>query len=167
MAIVESYLNRYGHPDPVETLRYWVHPSILVGGNVNDEADWRHLHDDLGIRSVLNVDHITDVGKGITYLAECPVPDDGTPLPRGLVRHAVSFARYVHGFGPIYVHCHVGMSRSPAFAYAILRWVHDVGPDQALELVRSNGTPFGYSYGNFPKQRAYLDAIEAAFRDLP
>lgn len=165
MTVAETYLNRYGYPDPVATLRYWVHPGVLVGGNVNDEADWRHLRDDLGIRSVLNVDHNTDAGKGIPYLSECPVPDNGTPLPRGLVRHAVSFARYVHGFGPIYVHCHVGISRSPAFAYAVLRWVHDHGPDQAIEAVRSSGTLLGYSYGNDPRQRAYLDAVEAAFRD--
>ena len=64
MTVAETYLNRYGYPDPVATLRYWVHPGILVGGNVNDEADWRHLRDDLGIRSVLNVDHNTDTGKG-------------------------------------------------------------------------------------------------------
>jgi len=165
MAVAEQYLNTYAQPSGRICLRWWVHPSVMVGGNVLDRADWKHLHDTYGIRSVLNVDHISDVGKGIGFLSECPVPDDGTRLPRGLVRHAVSFARMHAGMGRIYVHCHAGVSRSPAFAYAVLRWAFDMGPDEALRAIRAGGGELGESYGVNPKQRAYLDSVESALRD--
>lgn len=127
-----------------------------------DAGDWRHLHDAFGIRSVLNVDHNTDAGKGIQFLSECPVPDDGTPFPRGLIRHAVSFARMHIGIGGLYVHCHAGISRSPAFAYAILRWITDMSPGEALSAVRKSGTHWGDDYGAYTNQKTYLDSVEKA-----
>ena len=98
VAVAEQYVNTYAQPHRA-CLRWWAHPSVMIGGNVLHEADWKHLHDTYGIRSVLNVDHISDVGKGISLLSECPVPDDGSPIPKGLVRHAVSFARMYLGMG--------------------------------------------------------------------
>jgi hypothetical protein len=163
MALATEYLNVRGTP-PRVCRRWWAHPSVLVGGNVLSAEDWASLRDGLGVRSVLNVDHLSSEGLGIERLCQAPVPDDGTPLPAGLVRHAVSFARLWIGLGPVYVHCHLGVSRSPAFAYAVMRWALDMGPDAALEAVRSGGGELGRSYGEHPRQRAYLDSVEAALR---
>ncbi len=165
MALAEVYLNRIANP-PCHHRRYWVHPSILVGGNVVDEIDWKHLSAKYGITSVLNVDHTSDVGKGVLMLSECPVPDDGTPFPRGLVRHAVAFAKMTLGLGPIYVHCHAGISRSPAFAYAIMRWVLEMSPQAAIEAVRAGGGEQNETYGLMPKQRGYINSVELALSTL-
>ncbi len=165
MALAEVYLNRLARPH-THHRRYWVHPSILVGGNVVDAEDWLHLSKDFGIRSVLNVDHYSDMGKGILMLSESPVPDDGTPLPRGIIRHAVSFAKMTVGLGPIYVHCHAGISRSPAFAYAIMRWVFDMAPAAAIEAIRAGGGEQNETYGMLPKQRSYIESVELALSTL-
>jgi len=58
----------------------------------------------------------------------------------------------------------MGVSRSPAFAYAVLRWVFDMGEAEALQAVRTGGGELGESYGTGPRQRAYLDSVESALR---
>jgi hypothetical protein len=176
MGLAEIYINRAYSPDPTHaTQRWWVNPDILVGGSIYDASDWNHLYKDFGVRSVLNVEtEHSDEGKGIPILSECRVPDNGDPFPPGIVRHAVSFAKMNIGFGPIYVHCQMGGSRSPAFAYAILRWVHGMNPFAALEAVR-NGKDWtlrnddgklvggaGLTYGDHPTHRIYLASVEDA-----
>lgn len=162
MTLAETYINRLANPHRL-CHRYWVHDSILVGGNVVDEYDWKHLRDDFGVASVLNLDHISDGGKGIIRLSECPFEDNGKPIHKGLIRHAVSFAKMVIGFGPMYIHCHLGVSRSPALAYGVLRWVYELSPKDALHAIRTSGSEWGASYGEHPVQKAYLESIDAAF----
>lgn len=158
--IVEELVNHNGHLFH----RCLVHPELMVGGFVLDAADWRHLHDDFGVRSVINVcTDQSDEGKGIANLVECRVPDDGQAFPAGLVRHAVSFAQLARGFGRIYVHCALGNSRSPAFAYAILRWVMGMTEHEALTHIRG-GKPGLAAYGSHPVQAAYLTSVESALR---
>ena len=178
MGLAEVYVNRAYSYDPTHPVqRWWVNDDIMVGGSICDAGDWQHLFKDFGIRSVLNVEtEHSDVGKGIQLLSECQVPDDGSPFPSGLVRHAVSFAQMNVGLGPIYVHCQMGGSRSPAFAYAILRWVHRMDPAGALFTVRAgkdwslkaqNGKLIGGAglvYGEHPTHRAYLASVENALR---
>ena len=167
MVHAESYVNSlYPFPDVNLIQRYWVTPDVLVGGSVVDEADWRHLEKDFGIRSVLNVEsEHSDEGKGIARLSECPVQDDGSPIPRGVVRQAVSFANLAAGFGPVYLHCQMGDSRSPAFAYAILRWVHEMTPQQAFDAVRAarDWAP-GLPYGDHHYQVAYIASVDQALK---
>lgn len=167
MAIVEYYVNRlYAHNPKHSVPRWWVSPSVLIGGSVVDEDDWKHLQRDLGIESVLNVEtEHSDEGKGIARLAECRVPDDGTPFPRDVVRHAVSFAKLAAGFGPTYVHCQMGGSRSPAFAYAILRWVHGMTPQEAFDAVRAgrDWNP-GLPYGDHHYHKAYIASVDEALK---
>lgn len=142
--------------------RWQIHPSIILGGFVFDAADWTHLQATYGVASVINVcTDQTDEGKGIGRLAECRVPDNGDPFPAGLIRHAVAFAQLYHGFGPLYVHCALGNSRSPAFAYAILRWVFRHTPQQAIDLIRA-GKPGAAAYGTHPVQASYLRSVEEA-----
>jgi protein-tyrosine phosphatase len=160
--IVEHYTNRLYQPHgPIP--RFWVTPDIMVGGSINDAEDWHHLASDFGIAAVINVEtEHSDEGKGIPRLSECRVPDSGEPFPRGLVKHAVSFAKIMVGLGPLYVHCQQGGSRSPAFAYAILRYVFDVKQGEALELVRKSKGAVLEDYGNHPFHRSYLRSIEEA-----
>jgi protein-tyrosine phosphatase len=152
-----------------------VRPSlVIVGGSIIDNADWLHLRDDYNVRSVLNVEtEHTDEGKGIPVLSECRVPDDGTPFPFGLVRHAVSFAHVNVGHGPIYVHCQQGGSRSPAFAYAVLRWVFGMSKQDALQAVRTGKDDWSQvanystpgpvsSYGHHSYHRSYIDSVDSA-----
>lgn len=161
--IVEEYVNKNGHVSQ----RCLVHPEIMIGGFVLDRHDWLHLHDDLGVRSVLNVcTDQSDEGKGIQCFAECRVPDDGQPFSVGTVRHAVSFAQLARGLGRIYVHCALGNSLSPAFAYAILRWVFRQSSSDALKAIRE-GKPKAANYGHHAYHKSYLDSVEASLRMEP
>ncbi len=167
MAHAESYVNRLYVDQTVALIqRYWVHPQVLVGGSIVDRDDWLHLERDFGIRSVLNVEtEHSDAEKGIARLSECPFPDVGESVPRGLVRQAVSFAKLAAGFGPVYVHCQMGGSRSPAMAYAILRWVHEMTPQEAFDAIRSSRdwAP-GLPYGDHHYHKAYLASIDEALK---
>jgi protein-tyrosine phosphatase len=163
--ILEEYVcnSYYGH----RTVRWQVHPLIVIGGLINGPDDARHLQDNLGIRSVINVaTDDTDEGKGIKLLSELRVPDDGTPLPPEMVRHAVAFAKMFVGFGPVYVHCALGNSRSPAFAYAILRWVFQQSRDEALRAIREGKPGITEQYGQNWVQANYLTSVESAL-NLP
>lgn len=167
MAHAESYHNLlYPHPEVNLIQRYWVTPSLMVGGSIVDEDDWKHLQRDFGLQSVLNVEtEHSDEDKGIPRLSECRVPDDGTPFPQGIVRQAVSFAKLAAGFGPLYVHCQMGGSRSPAFAYAVLRWVHFMSPQAAFDAVRaSRDWAPGLPYGDHHFHQAYIASIDAALK---
>lgn len=172
--IIEQYANRLylGHA----CHRWSVHPLVIVGGSIFDQADWAHLRDDFGVRSVLNVEtEHSDEGKGIPVLSECRVPDDGTPFPAGLVRHAVSFAHLNVGHGPVYVHCQQGGSRSPAFAYAVLRWVFQMPKQDALRAIQTGKDDWSQaanyatpgpvsSYGHHHYHRSYIESVESALR---
>ncbi len=122
---------------------------------------------DHGVGAVVNVDGRSEAHLPIDshYLFEAPTADDGNPFSRAAVRDAVSFARsrLKVGVRALYVHCHIGVSRSPAFAYGILRWALDMSPEQALAGLNSSGAEYGTDYlGYAPKHRVYLDAVEAA-----
>lgn len=160
MAVLETYANRLylGH----ECHRWSVHPQVIIGGSIADADDWRHIRDDLGARSVLNVEtEHDDEGKGIEMLCQTRVPDDGTPFEGETVRHAVAFAKLMVGHGPIYVHCQQGGSRSPAFAYAILRWVFRMSCSAALAAIRE-GKPKASDYGHHAFHQSYIGSVEHA-----
>lgn len=158
--IIETYKNSLyeGH----ECRRYSVHPKVYVGGSILGLIDAVHLRCELLVVAVINVEtEHSDEGKGIHNLLECRVPDDGTPFPSHLVQQAVTFAARHSDSGPVYVHCQMGGSRSPAFAYAILRAVHGMGPASALAAIRE-GCVKTANYGEHPYHKAYLAAVERA-----
>lgn len=159
------YHNVHTSPPNRPCVRHWVHPKVLVGGNLNDLADWTNLTFHHGIRSNINLDHRSEAHIGMGLLCESPVADDGNPFPKAAVRHVLSFARVQAGIGCLYVHCHIGVSRSPAFAYGILRWAFDMSPEEAIAGINSSGGEYGNDYlGYHPKHAVYLNAIEAAIR---
>lgn len=157
------YQNAFTSPPNRDCVRHWVHQRVLVGGNVNDQADWMNLVFRHDIISNINLDARSESHLDIRHLCEAPVQDDGNPFPRAAVRHVLSFARMQVGIGAVYVHCHIGVSRSPAFAYGILRWALDMSPEQALAGINSSGAEYGSDYlGYHPKHRTYIDAVESA-----
>lgn len=155
---VETYANKLylGHT----CHRYWVHPRVMVGGSILDAADWKHLQKDFRLTAVLNVEtEHSDHGKEISNLLQTQVPDDGTPFPLDALQLASRFSTYVLGQHPgakIYVHCQMGGSRSPAFAYLVMRSALNMTPDQSLGVVRKHKP----DYGHHQYHQNYLGSIE-------
>lgn len=164
----EVYLNkRYQHasyPNGVPCMRYFV-DDILVGGSIVDAADAQHLIEKFSITHVLNVEtEHSDEGIWPKYLVEARVPDTGLPFPKHAVRAAVAFGRLTKQMdGKLYVHCQMGASRSPSFAYAILR-DRGFSPEAALAKVAAARGPDvgGELWGNRPHHKTYMASIEEA-----
>jgi protein-tyrosine phosphatase len=161
--IIEYYSNKLYRPD-LQCCRWTVDSEILVGGSISDAADWVHIRDDLGYKAVVNVEtEHSDEGKGIDYLIERRVPDDGSRFPLQFVRDVVDFAYVSLVAGrKVYVHCQGGGSRSPAFAYAILRTRFTATPEDALNMVRNGKTEEFKAYGSHAYHKAYLGSVEEA-----
>jgi CheY-like chemotaxis protein len=161
VGVAETYINTVSPTNPTMA-RYWVAPHLLVGGNICDQKDWEHLTRDFSIGSVINVDGHTDKDKQIDNLLELPVQDDGNPFPADYVRQAVKFAQQ-HSDRPIYLHCHVGASRSPHFAYAVLRGCNKMTSEDALTKV-CQAVPDYYQWGFNQHHASYLKSIEDALQ---
>ena len=160
----EAYTNYLAQP-PVGVLRWWVpgYP-IMIGGNIQDAADLAHLQKDFGITHVLDVES----GRGAT----CEHPagkykklefiDNGMPVSAALLREACEFARdAVKAGGKLLIHCHMGASRSPAIAYAILRTVYGLSHEDGLVAI-NRGFPHGegYEWSYHQCQQAYVGAVD-------
>ena len=160
----ESYVNQFAQP-PVAILRWFV-PGyrIMIGGNIQDEADLAHIKRDFGITHVIDVES----GRGATcphddgrYL-KIEFVDNGMPMAEPLLREACSFAKAaLESNGTVYIHCHMGASRSPAIAYAVLRSVYGLSHEDGLIAI-NRGFPHGegYHWSYHPAQQAYVGAID-------
>lgn len=159
--IAEHYMNTVSlQTSPM--VRYWITKKILVGGNITSADDWSRLKRIHGIKAVINVDggH-SERAYGIDDLFEFHVNDEGDPFPVEYVREVVKFAKK-HSDHPIYVHCHVGASRSPHFVYAILRGLHKMSKEDALATVMA-ALPYDYHRWGFNSHTAsYVKSIEEA-----
>ena len=134
----------------------------MVGGSILDETDWRHLQRDYGLAGVINVEsEHSDQGKGIILLFESGIrwPDDAQPRPAIYWRTCIDAARAVLAHGPVYIHCQMGGSRSPAVAYAVLRMVFKYSPEKARDALLACW-PF---YDVVAHHVAYLQSFEATF----
>lgn len=151
----------YGHLHS----RWWVDEQILVGGSINDAADWTHIRDDFGIGAVLSLEiERSDEGKGldVPYL-RLGMPDDGGPKPCEYWASGIAFAYGVLQPGRrLYVHCALGNSRSPSMAYAILRTSMKLSPSAALQRFQRSRP----EWGTHPVQATYLNSAEAAINAL-
>lgn len=166
--IVETYSNTLylGHV----CHRYWIPGGffLMVGGSLLGSEDWSHLQRDFGITDVVNVEtEHSDVGKlSDEHLCQIQVPDDGTPFPPERVLAACMFVlgKVVRDtpseHSKFYVHCQMGGSRSPAFAYAIMRGCFDMSAAAALSAVRT--AKGDQAYGEHAFHQSYLASIEAA-----
>jgi CheY-like chemotaxis protein len=163
VGIAETYVNTVCINTPTAT-RYWVMPNIMVGGSVTSKEDWEHLQKAYNMGAVINVEtEHSDVGKGIDKLLEIQVPDNGTPFPFDVVKKAVLFSKNNMDKN-IYVHCQMGASRSPAFAYAVLRYCYNMTPQQALEKINESYPSHNYGYHGY--HQTYIGSIEQALAEL-
>jgi protein-tyrosine phosphatase/CheY-like chemotaxis protein len=156
--VAEYYINTISPYNPV-MIRYWITPKLLVGGNICNQKDWEHLEKDFGIKAVINVDGHTDTNKTINNLLERYVHDEGAPFPADYIRDVIIFAKK-HLDNPIYLHCHAGISRSPHFAYAILRGCYNMTADEALIKIRKMLPDTHYGFNNHTV--SYIKSIEDA-----
>jgi hypothetical protein len=165
MTIIDTYYNTlYPQGAHLPCYRWTCAPDVSVGGSILGPEDWKHLRDDLGMGAVVNVEtEHDDEGKGIEHLLQCRVPDDGSPFPLDYVRQVVSFAKVHLSAGrKVHVHCQGGGSRSPAFAYAMLRWCHKLSPVGALEAIRGGKGDVLKAYGMHPYHISYISSVEGA-----
>jgi hypothetical protein len=163
-SLVETYSNSLylGH----QCHRYWVgNFPIMVGGSLLGPADWEHLRDDFGITDVINVEtEHDDSGKlPSANLLQARVPDDMSPFSEKLVLTVCLFGlNKLQAGGKVYVHCQMGGSRSPAFAYALLRAVYSMNREQALAVIRSCPGREGYGAPGHTHHTPYLASVDAA-----
>lgn len=162
---IESYTNHLAVP-PATILRWWIpgYP-ILIGGNLQNVDDWNHLRDDFGIT------HVLDVEAGRPPVVILPpenyrkieMVDNGLPMAAPLLHDAVTFARDAlrDPTAKLYCHCHMGASRSPAYAYAILRSVYGLNHEEGLVAI-NRGFPHGagWEWSYHQCQQAYVGAID-------
>jgi protein-tyrosine phosphatase/CheY-like chemotaxis protein len=161
VGIAEHYTNTIS-PNNIVLPRYWVTPNILVGGNIIDHNDWEHLKKDFGIVGVINVDGLSDKDKGIDNLLECPVPDNGNAFPKEYILQAIDFI--AKNDGPIYIHCHLGFSRSPHFTYAVLRGAYSMSQGDALFKVKAALPSPNHHWGFNQHTEHYIKSIEEALQ---
>lgn len=163
IGVAEQYINTISPNNPVLP-RYWITPDLLVGGNICSKEDWIHLENYFGIKAVINVDggH-SEQSLGISNLLECSVNDDGTPFSKENITRVTEFAKKNLG-QPIYIHCHVGASRSPHFTYAILRTCYNMTPVQALSKINEN-LPEIHRWGFNQHTTSYINSIENCIKE--
>jgi hypothetical protein len=105
-----------------------VTPGILVRGGQPNERGFRSLHDDYGVRTVVNLNDLTEKSEQriveslrMRYLA---LPSNAfRPDPEKILQF-VKTVRDASGGGAVYVHCQHGMDRT-GFAVAAYRILVD------------------------------------------
>lgn len=163
--IAETYINECSPNRPI-TYRYWITPKILVGGNINNHDDWLHLEKTYGIKAVINIE-TPEITRGINIpnLCEFYAPDNGEAFSKEKIHEVIKFAK-MHINNPIYVHCHMGMSRSPHFTYAILRKNYNLSPEEALATVKQALPTDDHQFGFNIHTNSYIESIENALKEL-
>jgi len=159
--IVETYQNTLA--GDVDTIRWWAHEKILMGGSILSQGDWQHLKDFYKVEGVLSVEaERHDGNKGIDGpYVHLPAPDDGLPKPAewwaaGLVFMAGYFRDGKRG--PLYIHSQSGLGRAPAMAYLCMRAIFQMSVSESLQMIRAT-LP---DYGKAPSHVAYLRSAEDA-----
>ncbi len=171
--VAETYQNTLYHYQPDIVVSRWWLPTfpILIGGSLIDAADYEHLKEKFGITHVINVEtEHDDTGKvPAEFLCQAQVDDLGAPFPAEKVLSVIAFAmRALEAGGRIYLHCQMGGSRSPGFAYAILRGVFGFSPEVALKIVndgkmkRRHQGEDDQGFGWHPYHVTYIQSVEDA-----
>jgi len=159
--VAELYCNE-ASPDKPTIPRYWITPKILIGGNINDQSDYKHLEYDLNIKSVINLDGPeAERNIFVPNLLEFYVPDNGEAFSKERIFETIAFAEK-HIKDPIYIHCHMGMSRSPHFAYIVLRGVYKLSPEEALLKIKEALPTDRHNWGFNQHSANYIKSIEEA-----
>jgi len=157
--VAEYYINELSPNRPL-IARYWITPEILVGGNILNMNDLNHLVNDYGIKSIINVDAMQNHTGAIENLLQVSVLDNGNGFSEKIVHKVIKFAKE-YGSDPIYIHCHMGYSRSPHFAYAILR-SFGLSQQTAYNKVKLSLPSHNHVWGFSQHTTSYIDSIEKA-----
>lgn len=169
MSLAQSYINRRYEDHLCE--RWWAHPWILVGGSINDAADYQQLVDSFGIRGVVSVEteHVDDGIVPADRLWYVPFPDNGVDPGPDVWHRVIAGAKAAFEIDrsgnptPIYVHCQMGGSRSPAAAYVVMRALLLMSDDGALTAIRRTRS----SYGAHQFHQTYLNSARRALGETP
>lgn len=157
--VAEYYINELS-PNKPKIARYWITPELLVGGNILNMDDLNHLVNDFGIKSIINVDAMQNHEGAIDNLLQVSVLDNGDGFSEEIVHKVIRFSKK-HIHNPIYLHCHMVYSRSPHFAYVILRdsgLSKEVAYNKVKLALPSNNHLWGFSQHTL----SYIDSIEKA-----
>jgi protein tyrosine phosphatase (PTP) superfamily phosphohydrolase (DUF442 family) len=120
-----------------------VHPKVISGGQPEGEAGFAELQG-LGIKTIISVDgakpNVELARKfGLRYV-HLPHGYDGISAER-----VAELAKAVRDLpGPIYIHCHHGMHRSPAAASAACVGAGLIDPKDARQVLVVAGTSESY-----------------------
>lgn len=158
--IAEYYINTLSPNRPV-IARYWITDKILVGGNILNMDDLNHLKNDYNIKSIINVDAMQNHTGAIENLLQVSVLDNGDGFSKEIVNKVVDFAS-ANLNAPIYIHCHLGFSRSPHFAYAILRACYKYSKECSLQKIKSSLPTSSHEWGFNQHTSKYIESIELA-----
>ncbi len=157
-------MNTYGFVttykvDGGDAWRFWIHPRVMIGGDIVDPYDRDNRVSALyGVTHVLSVDGDRDNEWewAASHRARFGWPDDGRPFPVQTMIGALTWARAAlsDARSVIYLHCHMGGSRSVSTGMGLLRLL---GMTDALatEIVRA-------SRPQWPDHAAYRDVVNAA-----
>lgn len=159
--VAEYYVNTVSPANP-NIPRYWATDNILIGGNILSAEDWQHIKSTYDITAVINADGHTDVTFGVDNLLEVYVLDNGDPFPEDKILESIAFANKFKDQS-IYIHCHMGMSRSPHFAYAILRGCYEKSEEEAINIIKSS-LPDTHHWGFNQHTSKYIASVETALK---
>lgn len=168
--VAEYYINKFAQPSNIAPYailsRYWITPSILIGGNICSSEEFLRMKEKYNIEAVINVDAgNSDAEYDINNLLELSTEDNGTPFSKENILQAIEFAN-VFKDKTIYLHCHLGFSRSPHFAYLILRSVYGMDKDSALNTVINSLPTNNHAWGFNQHTQSYITSIDTVLDEL-
>jgi hypothetical protein len=126
-------------------------PELLVGAYPRDGDEILALNRDAGVNAILNLQTDSDLTRlGIDWsglldacgahgvlIERIPITDyDAADLRRQLAAGAGRVHRMIKSGHRVYLHCTLGLERSPSLAIAYLAWYRGWPLDQAWEHVR-------------------------------
>ncbi|MCA9232293.1 MAG: hypothetical protein KDA57_16720 [Planctomycetales bacterium] len=145
-----------------------IHPKVISGGLPESDAAFQELQS-LGVKTIISVDGMkpdveTAAKHGLRYV-HLPHGYDGIPGFR--VKQLAKAVRELDG--PIYIHCHHGMHRSPAAASVACVAAGMIPASESLSILKFAGTSPNYRglYQSAreakPLETALLDELETEF----
>ncbi len=126
---------------------HWATPTLGFSGHQN-QYDAQQLMENR-VTAILNVTQRPDPvwPPGITAMQD-PTKDDGLFKSSAWFGKGIGFARREMLRGRVLIHCELGINRSPAMVYAVLRTLgHD--PQQAVIMIHRaspQANPFKYQH---------------------
>jgi len=113
-------------------------PRLFLGGiNHTYDREFLHAENITHILSIVELTHTTDAmsEKGVIHMSICMYDSDAEPIYDVLERAVAFIHDAVNSNGAIYVHCVMGMSRSPTLVAAYLMAHHAMNAEEAIKFL--------------------------------